>query len=98
MTTITWRAGLTLPHDPDAVEDYRWDWAAWLGAATLSAVTVLPVTGLSVAEVATARTGTTCDLRVQGGVAGTVYAVTLRADASDGRRQDRTVLFDCKER
>lgn len=98
MKTVTWRAGLTVPHDPDAIEDYRWDWSAWLGAATLSAVTVLPPEGITVTEIVAARAATTCDLRVQGGTAGTVYPVTLRVDASDGRRQDRTVIFDCKQR
>lgn len=97
MITVIWRPGLAAPLDPDAIEDYRWDWSAWLGAATLAAITVSAADGITAAEITAARTATTCDIRVQAATVGAVHAVLVRADASDGRRRDCTLLIDCKQ-
>ena len=97
MKTVIWRPGLNLPHDPNAVEDYRIDWADWLGVATLAIVNVQAAEGIIAEEIIAARTAATCDVRIQGGTARIIYAVQIRVEASDGRKRDRTVLFTCRE-
>jgi len=93
---IIWRAGLTLPTDPDAVEIYQWAWADWLDGETLADVQVIAGAGIT-AQVA--YTGADyVDVRVSAAAVGAVHAVTVRATSSTGRVQDRTVLFDSRER
>lgn len=98
MKRIAWREGLTLPHDPQDSEVYQWDWSDWLDGDTLAgSPTILADPGITAAlEYLAAQT---VDVRISGGIAGTTYAVTVRATSTPrGRIADRTVRFDCHER
>lgn len=90
MITAEWSARLLLDHDPDAIEIYTVDWSGWLGAETLSQVQVFPT---DINATVVGSTSTTVNVRVSGGVLGATAEVTVRADSSGGRRQDRTLRF-----
>lgn len=93
--TIQWRPGLSLPHDPAAVEIYRFDWSAWLGDESLVSVTILP-NGISATQFNIGAKA--CNVRVSGGTAGSTATVTVRATSSGGRIQSRTVNFAIQHR
>ena len=97
LKTIIWRDRLTLPTDPDANRIYQWAWADWLDGETLADVEILTSGGITAVE--EFRGADYVDVRVSGGAVDAVHAVTVRATSSgSGRVQDRTVLFNCKER
>lgn len=93
MKTIAWKAGLTLPLDPDDSEIYRWDWADWLDGETLvNPPQIVAEAGITASLYYLGADYV--DVRIQGGSAGTTYAVTVRAtSATRARVADRTVRF-----
>lgn len=90
MKTIDWRPGLTLPHDPQAIEDYVLDSTDWLGAETIASAEAI-ADGLT--ATAGAPTGAVVPFRISGGDVGTFGAVTIRVVTSSGRSRDRTIRF-----
>lgn len=82
--------------DPDAVLDYEWDWAAWLGTDTIASHTVTAATGLTVDS--TEATTTTVTAWLSGGTVGQSYAVTCHIVTAAGREDDRTVTVTVLER
>lgn len=90
MLSVEWSPRLLLDHDPDAIEVYRVDWSAWLGDETLVQTQLFPI---EISATIVASTATTVDIRVSGGVLNSTAEVTVRADSSGGRRQDRTLRF-----
>ena len=82
--------------DPDAVLDYEWDWAAWLGADTIASHTVTAATGLTVDSSEATTTAVTAWL--SGGSVGMSYAVTCHVVTAAGREDDRTVTVTVMER
>lgn len=82
--------------DDDAVLDYEFDWAAWLGTDTIASHTVTAATGLTV-ESSTATT-TAVTAWLSGGSVGTSYAVTCHIVTAAGREDDRTVTVTVQER
>lgn len=95
--------------DPDAVLDYRWDWAPltngrsgaksdWLQAGeTIDAATVTAETGLTV-ENSTINAGTAVTAWLSGGVAGNTYTVRCRITTNANRIDDRSVEIMVVER
>lgn len=97
MKTITWNPWITLPHDPNASDIYRWNWLDWLNGETISAQSIVVDAGITAALVTLGATYV--DIRISGGTAGQTYGVTSRVTSSpNGRIQDRTVKFAVRER
>lgn len=98
MKRIAWRDGLTLPHDPNASEIYRWDWADWLEGETLVDPPVI-VADAGITAALYWVGADYVDVRISGGTVGTTYGVTVRAtSATRSRTDDRTVRFEVKQR
>lgn len=97
-TTVTWKQGLTLPHDPDDTADITVDMTAVVGTTgdTLSSadVTAVGVTGV---EVSASPAGVVV-FRVSGGTAGEDSSVTTKITMASGRVQSRTINFNVLER
>lgn len=92
--TIVWKEGLTIPIDPDAVEDFSVDWAGWLGAEdSLSGVAAINSVNLS-ASPPTVE-GKSSIVRMSG--FSTPASVTLRATSTSGRVADRTIKFAVRQ-
>lgn len=94
---ITWREGLTLPHDPNDIEEYTLNLAAWLGTDVITGTpTVVADTGLT----ATYIEGTGLNyvgFRISGGTIGNTYKVVIHA-VSGTRESDHTILFVVRQR
>lgn len=97
MIEETWKPGITVPHDPNASDIYRWNWLDWLDGETISAQSIVAEAGITATLV---TLGTTyVDIRILGGTAGVTYGVTNRVTSSTNARiQDRTVNFAVRER
>lgn len=86
----------TFKHDPQAVLDYLWDWAAWLNGDTISSHSVSVPTGITLAS--SAHTDTTVKAWLSGGTAGLDYKVTSHITTVAGRQDERTILIRAAER
>jgi hypothetical protein len=94
--------------DPDAVLDFRWDWAPltnergrsdWLASGeTITAREIVAETGITVDTSSNTDTGTSVTVWLSGGTAGNDYDVTCRVTTSAGRVDDRTLVILCRER
>lgn len=87
--------------DPDAMVDYRVDWAAALaGGATLtaSAWTVEPAEPGGVVVSGAAFGVAEATARLGGGIAGHVYRVGNRVTTSDGSVDERSLVVRVEER
>jgi len=98
--------------DPDAILDYKFDWAAstngtgssdWLAAGeTISdhTITVTPVTlsPLTVDSSAETDVDTSVTVWLSGGLAGTEYSVACLIETSASRTDERTMMIKCEER
>lgn len=82
--------------DPDAVLDYEWDWAAWLGDDTIASHTVTASAGLTVDS--TEATATAVTAWLSGGTDGATYSVTCHIVTAAGREDDRTMTFTMQPR
>jgi len=96
-TTVTWKQGLTLPHDPDDINDITLDMTAVVGTTdSLSAANVSAV-GVTGALLTSTPQGLVT-FRVSGGATGADSAVTVQITMTAGRKQSRTVNFNVLER
>lgn len=94
---ITHRDGLTLKHDPNASDIYRWNWLDWLDGETISAQSIVADAGITATLVTLGSTYV--DVRISGGTAGQTYGVAVRVTSTPNARiQDRTVKFSVRER
>ena len=100
--------------DPDAVLDYKFDWAAetngtgssdWLAAGETIAlashtITVTPVTlsPLTVDSSSQTDANTSVTVWLSGGLAGTEYSVACLIETSASRTDERTMKIKCEER
>lgn len=94
--------------DPDAVLDWRWDWAGstngtgrsdWLAdGETISATTVTADDGLTVDSSTITDSSTSVTAWLSGGTAGTTYSVACRITTSAGRTDERTIRIRVEER
>ena len=98
--------------DPDAVLDYKFDWAAltnesgrsdWLAALeTISdhTITVTPVTASPLTVDSSAETDgdTSVTVWLSGGLAGTEYKVACLIETSGSRTDERTMKIKVEER
>lgn len=94
--------------DPQAVLDYKFDWAAlanghggsnWLAEGeTISSHTITVASGLSVDSSALSDDDTAVTVWLSGGTAGNDYSVTCRITTSAGRTDERTITIQVRER
>lgn len=84
--------------DPQAVEDYGFDWTAWLGPAeTITAQSVIADDGgVTITNVALA--GGVVSYRVSGGAVNTDQRVTCHVTSSTGRQDEKTDVFMIRDR
>lgn len=83
--------------DPDAILDYTWDWATWLGDDTIatSSVVVIAPGGLVVDSSASSDTAVTAWF--SGGTLGQSYSVRNRITTTAGRTNDATIYLSIEE-
>mgnify|MGYP003491741341 FL=1 len=86
-----------MPHDPQAVLDYSWDWADWLGADAIASHTVTVAAG-DVVKDSDSRTATAVTAWLSGGTDGTRARVTCHITTAAGRQDDRTIYLAIKNR
>jgi len=94
--------------DPDAVLDWKYDWAAstngsgssdWLSAGeTINAHTIDEDTGITVDSSALTDANTSVTVWLSGGTAGVEYLVRCEIVTTDGRTDERTIKIKCEER
>lgn len=94
--------------DPDAVLDWKWDWAAstngtgssdWLAAGeTIASHTIDADTGIAVDSSALSDANTSVTAWLSGGTAGTEYLVRCEIVTSASRTDERTIKIKCEER
>ncbi len=96
--------------DPDAVLDYKFDWAAstngsgssdWLDTAnaeTISSHTITAETGLTVDSSSITDSDTSVTVWLSGGTVGEKYSVTCHVVTSASREDDRTVTIIMRQR
>lgn len=82
--------------DPDAVLDYRWDWADWLGTDTITAATIT-VTADGPDASPPVIDGGAVTTWLTGGSIG-AHQATCRITTAAGRIDERTVRIDIRER
>ena len=82
--------------DPDAILDYGFDWAAWLGTDTIATSAWSVATGLT--EVSDTNTTTTTTVWVSGGTAGASYLCTNTITTAEGRTDERSLVVMVRER
>lgn len=94
--------------DPDAVLDWKFDWAAltngsgsedWLrDGETISTHTVTVATGLTKDSSSLADTNTSVIVWLSGGTVNTKYAVTCQIVTTVGRTDERTIYIQVMDR
>ena len=82
--------------DPDAVLDYAINWATWLDTDTISTSTWTVESGLT--KDSDTKTTTIATIWVSGGTLATSYSGVNHIVTAAGREEDRTVMWDVKER
>ena len=101
----------TVTKDPDAVLDYKWDWAAdtngstdpdatdWLASGeTISSAVITVPTGITKDSDSLTDTSTSVTAWLSGGTAGTHYEVACKIVTSESRTDERTIKVHVKER
>jgi hypothetical protein len=86
------------PKDPSDLDLFQVNYASWLQSGE-SLVTCLIVTNPTTLTVASSTiVGTTVQMWLNGGSAGTLYGVTLQATSSNGRYVERSAPLYVKYR
>lgn len=85
--------------DPDSTLFYGTDWSAWLdeGETITGTPEVIGSDPALLIDQITQAAGVV-RFRVRGGVAGVDYYATVRVTTSNGRVDDRTILYRVRER
>jgi hypothetical protein len=84
-----------IPKDPDAVLDYSWNWATWLGSDTIASY-VIEVDGVTLNS--DSRNVSVVTAWLSGGTAGETATATCRVTTAAGRTEDRTIYLDVADR
>ena len=82
--------------DPNAVLDYQFNWAAWLGSDTIQTSTWDVPDGITKTNEDNSDTTTTVWL--SGGTVGTSYEVVNQIVTAGGRTDERTPVIHVKEK
>lgn len=87
--------------DPGSTLDYGLDWSQYLDSdvtISSSSWSVEPSGELTVVEGSETHSAQKTEVKVQGGVEGTVYRLTCRIETSDGLTVERSLLILVEER
>lgn len=76
--------------DPQAVKDYGFIWAPWLGSDTITASTWASDNGITINS--SSFTTTTTTVWLSGGTEGLVYNIVNHITTAGGRQDDRTLV------
>lgn len=87
----------TFTKDPDALLDYRVDWATWLGNDTITASQWFTSDAALVVDSDTFDT-TSATVWLRGGVNRAKYTATNRVTTAAGRTDDRTITIKIAEK
>jgi len=91
--------------DPDAILDYKFDWAGltnntkgaradWLGVGeTISSYDITPSVGITVDSHSVTDNDTSVTVWLSGGEEGVDYIVVCRVSTTAGRTDDRTITI-----
>ena len=82
--------------DPAAILDYGFNWLSWLAGDTIQTSTWTVPTGLT--KVSDSATTSTTTAWISGGTAGTDYTVVNRIVTAGGRTDERSIIFQVRER
>lgn len=86
----------TFVKDPSAVLDYAWDWVDWLGTDTIDTFNfTLPD---DLAEDSSSEADGIVTIWVSGGVLNKSYIVTCTITTPIGRTDERSAIFNVKDR
>ncbi len=85
-------------HDPEAVLDYGLKLADWLKGDTLSASSWFVPSGITEALPAPSFTNTITTIWISGGTPGQFYDLINSITTAAGRKDDRTIRLNAKER
>lgn len=87
----------TWEKDPQAVLDWKFDWADWLSVSeTISSATVTVATGLT--KDSQSNTTTAVTVWLSGGTLGQTYSVACRITTNQARTDERTLLIRVTDR
>lgn len=81
----------TFPKDPNAVLDYTLDWALWLNGDTISTSTWTVPAGIT--NVLATKTTTATTIWISAGTLATSYSVVNKIVTTNGRTEERTIVF-----
>jgi len=98
----------TFTKDPQAVLDYKFDWAAltngtgtsdWLQASeTITSYAITADTGLTVDSSSITDAGTSVTVWLSSGSEGNSYMVSCTITTSQGRTDERSIVIDVEQR
>ncbi len=83
--------------DPNAILDYKWDYASWLEPGDTIAAHEVVIVGTVVLGV-NSHDDTSVTAWLSGGTEGERARVTVRVTTVDGRVDDRTSVVDVRSR
>ena len=81
--------------DPQAVLDYKIDWATWLGTDTISAVSWTVASGITQDSVSNTTTAAT--IWLSEGTVGSTYDLICHITTAGGRQDDRTIAIEIRQ-
>lgn len=94
-------------HDPNAVLDYKWDWASatnssgrtdWLETGETITAHTVTVVGCTLDSSSITDSNTSVTAWISGGTVGAQASVTCHITTSAGRQDDRTIRLRIAER
>ena len=97
LTTVTWKQGLTLPHDKDDIDDIEMDLTGVVGLIDTLSDAVVTAVGVTGAKLSSTPQGLVT-FRVSGGTVGEASSITVQIEMTSGRKQSRTTNFNVLER
>lgn len=84
--------------DPDAILDYEFNWAPWLGTDTISTSTWIADSGITIVPASESHTTTTTRVFISGGALGQDYNLTNRITTAASRTDDRSIQIRIRQR
>lgn len=82
--------------DPDAILDYKLNWAEWLDGDTISSSAWTAENGIVIT--ASSTTNQVATVWLSGGISGQAYEARNRITTTGGRTDDRTIRVYIKEK
>ena len=84
--------------DPDAILDYKFDWAPWLGTDTIATSSWTAESGITIVPASESFDDTTTTVFISGGAAGQNYRLTNRITTNASRTDERSIEIKIRQR